>query len=101
MMRRMRKPRANHKPPVIKVDVDAWLKANPDYMIQCPHQPGNLKLSPAACAKRYLTANEPRWSNIGAEPFPIFVIKMNLIPCRNCEVGAEMARRQQEGERAA
>ena len=55
-----------------------------------------LKLSKEACAKRYLTANQPRWSNIGAEPFPIFVIKMNLIPCRDCALGAEMAKSLEE-----
>ena len=73
------------------VNVDEWLAEHPDFMINCPNQPGNLRLSAAACAKRYQTANEPRWANIGAEPFPIFVFKMNLIPCRKCPTGAKMA----------
>jgi hypothetical protein len=81
---------------ILPMDVDAWLADNPDAMIECPNQPGKLKLTPGACAKRYSTANEPRWSNIGAEPFPIFVFKMNLIPCRNCETGAQMAARLRE-----
>lgn len=95
-MRIMKKPRGKKKLPVISLDVNAWLDSNPDYMFTCPNQPGNLKLSRAACAKRYRTANEPRWSNIGAEPFPIFVIKMNLVACRNCEVGAKMAKLEDE-----
>ncbi len=96
MRRRTRKPRGSQFLPSLAIDVDAWLKDNPGYMFHCPNQPGNLKLSSAACAKRYQTANEPRWSTIGAEPFPIFVIKMNLIPCRHCEVGAQMVKRSQE-----
>ena len=91
-MRRKRKSRGSQTPVVPNIDVDAWLAQNPQVLIDCPNQPGNLKLTPKACAKRYATANEPRWANIGAEPFPTFVFKMNLIPCRNCEVGAQMAR---------
>ena len=76
---------------VPNIDVDAWLDNNPQAMINCPNQPGQLKLTKESCAKRYITANDPRWSNIGAEPFHIFVFKMNLIACRNCQVGAELA----------
>jgi hypothetical protein len=95
-MRRKRRPRVKNLKPV---DVEAWLAQHPDALIECPHQPGHLKLTPQACAKRYLTANEPRWANIGAEPFPVFVFKMNLIPCRKCKVGARMA--QQHDVKAA
>ncbi len=77
-------------------DVDAWLAKNPTHLVDCPNQPGNLKISAKSCAKRYRTANEPRWANIGAEPYPIFVIKMNLIPCRNCETGAVRAKQHEE-----
>lgn len=90
----MRRARRSRKAAtfVPNIDVDAWLASHPDALIDCPHQPGNLKLTRDACAKRYLTANEPRWANIGAEPFHIFVFKMNLVPCRRCEVGADLAR---------
>ncbi len=89
-MKRVRKPRkkSNFVP---NIDVDAWLDENPQAMISCPNQPGQLKLTREACAKRYMTANEPRWSNIGAEPFHIFVFKMNLVACRKCQTGAELA----------
>jgi hypothetical protein len=94
-MRRKRNPRRKKLPPLPTIDLDNWLSKHPGYLFSCPNQPGNLKLSESACVKRYLTANEPRWANIGAEPYPIFVIKMNLIPCRECEVGAKLAKRRQ------
>jgi len=39
-----------------------------------------------------MASNDPRWSNIGAEPFHIFVFKMNLITCRKCDIGAGFAK---------
>ena len=74
------------------IDVEQWLASHPDFLIDCPNQPGNLRITREACIKRHLTANEPRWANIGAEPFHIFVFKMNLVPCRKCEMGASLAR---------
>ncbi|MCB2186533.1 MAG: hypothetical protein KQJ78_08955 [Deltaproteobacteria bacterium] len=74
-----------------KMSTEEWLSQNPAALIECPNQPGNLKLSRNACMKRHLTANEPRYANIGAEPFHVFVFKMNLVPCRNCEIGAALA----------
>jgi len=94
-MRRRIKSRGKSPAMIPQLDTEAWLRKNPNALFECPNQPGKLKLTPQACAKRYLTANEPRWANIGAEPFPIFVFKMNLIPCRNCKTGAEMASRHQ------
>ena len=69
------------------IDTEDWLAQNPGVLINCPNQPGSLKLTRESCAKRFLTANEPRWSNIGAEPFHIFVFKMNLVACRKCDIG--------------
>lgn len=94
----MRRSSSRRKAPAVYQDINVseWLEKHPDYLISCPNQPGNLRISQESCVKRYLKANEPRWANIGAEPFPIFVFKMNLIPCRNCEVGARLAERREE-----
>ncbi len=91
-MRRARKPRGKSVPFSPSLDVNTWLAENPDALITCPSQPGNLKLLPAACVKRHQAANEPKWSTIGAEPFHLFVFKMNLVACRNCDIGAQLAR---------
>lgn len=89
-MRRTRRSRKEQFIP--NIDTEDWLAKNPDAMIQCPNQPGSLKLTRESCARRYMAANDPRWSNIGAEPFHIFVFKMNLITCRKCDVGAGFAK---------
>lgn len=83
------------------IDTNKWLSEHPEYLISCPNQPGNLKLSADSCMNRYIKANEPRWSNIGAEPFPIFVFKMNLIACRECDIGAKLAASRPPEELAA
>ncbi len=95
-MRRIRKTRGKAPHFVPTLDVEAWLQRHPEALIACPHQPGNLKLMPASCVKRHLAANEARWATIGAEPFHLFVFKMNLVPCRDCKIGARLARQQKE-----
>ncbi len=87
MARKRRDPPPAPKPQ----DVEAWLRQHPEKMVHCPYQPGELVLSKAACAKRHMRANDPKYANIGAESFSLFVIKMNLIPCRECEIGARLA----------
>ncbi len=72
-------------------EVSGWLNEHAQQMIHCPSQPGNLRLSPLACAKRHIIANEPRWMNVTAEALPLFLFKMNLIPCRRCTIGARCA----------
>ena len=95
-MRRGRVGRGKGRNFIPTMDVQDWLNNHPEALISCPNQPGNLKLMPAACAKRHQAANEPRWAVIGAEPFPLFVFKMNLIPCRVCKIGAACVAKTQE-----
>jgi ABC-type nickel/cobalt efflux system permease component RcnA len=96
--RRRRKPAMDFAP---RVDAEAWLQEHPDALIDCPHQPGNLRLTREACAKRHQTANQPRWNNLSAEPHAVFMFKMNLIPCRGCQVGARLAAGEVSWRRAA
>lgn len=90
--KRAKRPKANFKRP----DTEQWLAKNPGALIDCPSQPGKLKISPASCAKRHRYANDPRWANIGAEPFHIFVFKMNLVPCKECKIGAQQCALQEK-----
>ncbi len=96
MIPRRRKPRKGAKPFVPNIDVDKWLASHPESLIECPRQPGGLRLTAASCAKRHKYANDPRYSNIGAEPFNVFVFKMNLKPCRECAIGAELSKKQEQ-----
>lgn len=96
MRPRRRTTLKNGKPFIPTIDVDKWLASHPNSMVECPNQPGNLKLTTASCAKRHKYANDPRYSKIGAEPFNIFVFKMNLKACKNCEIGAALYKRQEQ-----
>lgn len=96
MRPRRRRPRKNAKPFIPTIDTEQWLATHPNMLIDCPNQPGGLKLTQEACAKRYEYANDPRYSKIGAEPFNVFVFKMNLVACRNCSVGVKSSKRQEE-----
>lgn len=92
----MRRSRAKRKKGIglaNAVDVQEWMDFNSETMICCPNQPGNLRIMPASCAKRHRIANEPRWTGNGAEAFPLFVFKVNLVPCRKCQIGALNAAR--------
>jgi len=100
-MRRRRGNRAGKKNFVPSIDVEAWLAKNPMSMVTCPNQPGNLKISAQSCVKRHKTANEPRFATIGAEPFNLFVFKMNLKPCADCELGARLAAKAAKSDMAA
>lgn len=90
-MRRAKLRRGKFREFIPSLDVQAWLNNHPEALMSCPNQPGDLRLMPAACAKRHRAANEPRWSVIGAEPFHQFVFKMNLVSCRTCALGAHQA----------
>jgi hypothetical protein len=72
--------------------VDAWLKENEERMIECPLQPGQLKISRDACTKRYWVAQEEdleetmkRTNN----PFSITLLK-GLFLCRDCPIGRHL-----------
>ena len=93
-----RRGRPRKKPFVPNVDVEAWLAQNPDAMFDCPNQPGGLRLTRTACAKRYAMARKKSWQDVGGEPFRVFIIKLNLRACRDCETGA---RNSAEAEQAA
>ncbi|MFH1032993.1 MAG: hypothetical protein V1806_00675 [Pseudomonadota bacterium] len=90
----MRRRGSQNKPPAQTpacVDLADWLARHSEEMIRCPNQPGNLKLLPQACAKRHEIANQPRWMNIGGDSLAVYLFKANLIPCRQCGIGASCA----------
>jgi hypothetical protein len=93
-MRRGRKPKSKVRIFATERETQQWLAENSQGLITCPNQPGNLKITPASCAKRHEFANDPQWSNVGKEPFHVFVFKMNLKACRDCEIGAMNSARQ-------
>lgn len=70
---------------------DKWLGVHDAEMIRCPNQPGNLRLSAAACAKRHACAQQARYLTVAGDSPQIVAFKYNLAPCRGCAIGKALA----------
>jgi hypothetical protein len=72
-----------------------WRKEIPAFslprLIDCPLQPGNLKISERACLKRYRVALNRNIENCyGADIFSYF-FNLGLLKCQRCPVAKTMA----------
>jgi hypothetical protein len=73
--------------------VDGWLEHKQDELILCPHQPGQLRLTIAACVKRHLAAHA-KPNNLGwLRTRPVYDrVKTGLSVCRQCAIGEQLSR---------
>jgi hypothetical protein len=76
-------------------DTQSWSKEMPDFyfprLIDCPHQPGNLKISERACLKRYQVAQNRNIGNgYGINSFHYF-LNQGLLKCQRCPIAKTMA----------
>lgn len=55
-------------------------------MIDCPFQPGNLKISEKACQKRHKAAHKKKQENFKSEDLFHFFVSQGLIRCENCPI---------------
>jgi hypothetical protein len=65
--------------------IDFWLVQNRGKFINCPHQPGNLKITMEACQKRQALsekAGEALFQETGN--YFLFIFNKGLIKCRDC-----------------
>ncbi len=69
---------------------EKWLALHGEKMIDCPYQPGNLRLSASSCAKRFACAHSKRYSKLSGDSPQLLAFKMNLTYCRNCKIGASL-----------
>lgn len=65
---------------------EEFLSAHREMMINCPHQPGNLKISKQACLKRQQAAHKRKADLYQAEDLFHFFISQGLIRCQKCKV---------------
>jgi hypothetical protein len=72
--------------------VDAWLRRNEKRMIECPLQPGQLKISRDACTKRYWIAQEDDLEGATKRKDSIFALALakSLSLCRDCPIGKHL-----------
>lgn len=76
-------------------NMQMWDKENPAFsfprLIDCPFQPGNLKISEKACLKRYRTALNRSIGNGGGENIFTFFLNQGLLKCQQCPIVKTMA----------
>ena len=63
-----------------------WLSANPQEMIQCPYQPGNLKILKKGCLQRLEASFKWDFQNLFQNEHFIYSVKQGLLVCKSCPV---------------
>ena len=59
-------------------------------LIDCPLQPGNLKISERACLKRYRVALNRNIGNCSGETTFSFFLNQGLLKCQRCPIAKTM-----------
>lgn len=72
-----------------------WLRENEDDMLLCPYQPGGLRISRYACAKRHIRAKENEKMITSLSPEMDVEIAAGLARCMNCSIGRSVSRSRQ------
>ena len=76
-------------------DTQRWSKEMPAFsfprLIDCPHQPGNLKISENACLKRYQVALNRNIGNNHGENIFSYFLNQGLLKCQRCPIVKTMA----------
>jgi hypothetical protein len=65
-----------------------------DNLIQCPFQPGNLKISEQACLKRKNAAEKRLFEPRSSEDLFNYCVSQNLIRCEKCAMTKKGPRKQ-------
>jgi hypothetical protein len=63
-----------------------WLSTNPQEMIQCPYQPGNLKILKKGCLQRLEASFKWDFQNLFQNEHFIYSVKQGLLVCKSCPV---------------
>jgi hypothetical protein len=76
-------------------DIQTWSKELPAFsfprLIDCPLQPGNLKISETACLKRYRVAQIRNIGNGNGENMFSYFLNQGLLKCQRCPIVKTMA----------
>jgi hypothetical protein len=63
-----------------------WLSANERETIDCPYQPGNLKISKNACLKRYQASEKAKPEMINHADLFTYTVGQGLLRCKICPI---------------
>jgi hypothetical protein len=68
--------------------VEDWLEENHKEMIDCPYQPGCLKISKASCKRRFLASLYV--GDLSGDPM-LYGVKKGLLLCGECPIAKKLA----------
>ncbi len=63
-----------------------WLTTHFQETIDCPYQPGNLKVNQKDCQKRYKASEKTRVETIGRGDLFTFTVGQGLLRCKSCPI---------------
>lgn len=66
--------------------VEYWLSMNLQETIDCPYQPGNLKISKQACRKRYKASEKAKADMISRGDLFTYTVGQGLLRCKSCPI---------------
>lgn len=66
--------------------IEEYYSLNQDKIIDCPFQPGNLKISKKACLKRYKAAHRKKIEPLKVENLFNFFVSQGLSRCQECPI---------------
>lgn len=66
--------------------IKEYYSLNQNKMIDCPFQPGNLKISKGACLKRNKAAHRKKLETFRAEDLFNYFVSQGLSRCQQCPI---------------
>jgi hypothetical protein len=66
---------------------DDWLAEHHKQIIDCPYQPGSLKISKASCKRRFLAGLYV--GGLNGDPM-LYLVKKGLLLCAECPIGRKL-----------
>jgi hypothetical protein len=73
--------------------IEEWLYRNRGRIIQCPFQPGNLRITQWGCRKRKMRAKMEDFTAIMQGDYFDYVYKNGLLRCRDCQIAGTFSHR--------
>ena len=67
--------------------IDEYYSRNRDKLIDCPFQPGNLKITEKACTKRRFAAGRNTEGFNRREDIFGYFVSQGLLRCKQCRMG--------------
>jgi hypothetical protein len=71
-----------------------WM-SNVSEIIECPHQPGNLKITKNACRKRLSASKEMTPEMLDHSDLFVYSFRYGLLRCKDCSVLGETLKQEE------